>query len=131
MVDEEALYRVRTDLESLPICGYDSLVADAPPGLFTAAGRLRLRTLGRVLRALSELGAAQVGEQLHHGEWIMTTDRDLVAERTALHDCASCRAGADQALAYMREHPGAIMLVGLLYWAQTDTPPAARRPMHP
>lgn len=127
-MNDPIIYRVSTELQTLPATGFDSMVADAPPGLFTSSGRLRLRTLGTLLRELSILGASQVGERLHHGEWVMTADPVLLQQRSNLHDCPSCRAGTDQALAYMREHPDTPMLVGLLYWAGPEPDDDRRTP---
>jgi hypothetical protein len=35
-----------------------------------------------------------------------------------MHDCATCRAGVDQALTYLRENPAGEVAVGQLWWAQ-------------
>jgi hypothetical protein len=33
-----------------------------------------------------------------------------------MHDCASCRAGVDQALAFLRDNPDSEVAVGQMWW---------------
>lgn len=118
---DDIKFVVATGREGRPIAGLDTVIAPAPDGLYaTVEGKRAIvaRRLHPLLRNLSEDGAAKVGEELHHAEWIITTDPDVV-QTTAItsHDCVTCRAGADQAAAFMKEHPGAEILVGVLYWA--------------
>lgn len=37
--------------------------------------------------------------------WLVTSDADEAERFQPAHDCAACRAGADQARAYLRENP--------------------------
>lgn len=101
--------------------GFDSAIVTVPARWYvTVAGKpaFLARLAGRDLRALSGKLAASIGEKLHHAEWTITSDPDEVKTLGLMHDCASCRAGADQALAAMREHPGREMAVGQLWWAR-------------
>lgn len=119
-MDTPITFTVRTTREGQPPRGSDSMIADAPADLYTSVDGKPALVMGRlsaVLREMSEYGAAGVGEQLHHAEWIVTADPEQVRERGMVHDCASCRASLDQALAFLREHPGRELLVGVLYWA--------------
>ena len=116
---EPVRYQVRTGREDRPVAGEDTSVITIPDGVYLDAGGERvlvLRRLGRLLRQVSEMHARDVGMRLHHAEWVITGDPGVV-EATVVHDCARCRAGADQALAWLREHPGGELLVGTLYWA--------------
>jgi hypothetical protein len=72
---------------------------------------------GADLRVISEHLAERTGERLHHAEWTFTDDPELVKALGAVHDCARCQAGTDQALAFLREHPGREVAVGHLWWA--------------
>lgn len=38
-------------------------------------------------------------------DWLLTRDPEDVEKFQPAHDCAACRAGNDQALAQLREHP--------------------------
>jgi len=116
---------VMTGAEGDPT-GFDSAIASVPGRLWhvTAAGEriLLLSVARRELRELSEKLAAGSRERLHHADWVITADPDEVAALGLMHDCASCRAGVDQALARMREKPGTDMAVGQLWWAAPTVP---------
>jgi hypothetical protein len=73
---------------------------------------------GRDLRGMSALLAAGMGERLHHAEWTITSDPEQVSTLGLMHDCPACRAGVDQALAFLRDNPGGEVAVGQLWWAQ-------------
>lgn len=92
---------------------HDEVYAALPGGgrVFLAAG------LAAVLREVSGQLAAGLGERLHHAEWVITSDPEQVRALGLMHDCASCRAGVDQALALLRERPDAELAVGRLWWA--------------
>jgi hypothetical protein len=112
---------VTTGAEGEP-SGFDSAITTVPARLWhvTAAGEriLLLSVARRELRELSERLAAGGSERLHHADWVITADPDEVAALGMMHDCATCRAGVDQALARMREEPGTDMAVGQLWWAR-------------
>lgn len=40
-------------------------------------------------------------------EWLITSDPDKVELFQPAHDCAACRAGNDQCMAYLKANPGA------------------------
>jgi hypothetical protein len=67
---------------------------------------------------MSALLAAGMGERLHHAEWTITSDPEQVSTLGLMHDCPACRAGVDQALAFLRDNPGGEVAVGQLWWAQ-------------
>lgn len=118
----DAVYRVQTHAMGRPIAGSDSCIATLPPGLTPAvAGQpaLDVRSLGLMLRRLSQDMAAQIGETLHHADWVITAD-PAVVEEVGMHgnpDCVRCRASVDQALAHLADRPHEELLVGVLYWA--------------
>jgi hypothetical protein len=100
--------------------GSDTAIVSAPVRWYTALGAERAliaRLAGADLRVISEHLAERMGERLHHAEWTFTDDPELVKALGAVHDCARCRAGTDQALAFLREHPGREVVVGHLWWA--------------
>lgn len=113
------VFVVRTGRDDRPVTGFDSMIAGLPPELqqFAASEVYPVQTLGVLLRQLSEMGAAGLGETLHHADWVVTTDPHVVEEKGMLHGCPSCRAGTDQALTRLRQYPHQPLLVGLLYWA--------------
>lgn len=111
---------IMTEAEGEP-CGFDSAIASVPARFWLDdPGGVRVLDAGAACDALRELSgklAASIGERLHHADWVITTDPDEVQTLGLMHDCARCRAGVDQALAAMREHPGREMAVGQLWWA--------------
>lgn len=115
-------YHVRTRVEDRPVTGSDSCIATVPPGLYVQVGdgppALDVRTLGTVLRRLSEQQATAIGLTLHHADWTITDD-PAVVEEVGMHGqpaCVSCRASVDRALAHLADHRRDL-LVGVLYWA--------------
>jgi hypothetical protein len=116
------VYRIRTLVEERPVAGADSCIATVPPGLYVNVGAgppaLDARKLGRILRRLSNELAANIGETLHHADWVITDD-PAVVEEVGMHgrpDCGKCRSGVDQALARLADRREDL-LVGALYWA--------------
>lgn len=103
-----------------PAAGLDSCIISAPEQTYTVTADgtwlLHVKTLGKVLRQVSEDSAEQVGEKLHHADWVLTTD-PAVIRGVNVHDCPRCRAGTDQALAALAAHPTVPLLAGVLYWA--------------
>jgi hypothetical protein len=50
-------------------------------------------------------------------EWTVTSDWRDVEQVQPTHDCPTCRAGQDQAIAYLKEHPeGRLALGNMRYW---------------
>ena len=111
--------RVMTRAEGKP-GGFDSAIIKVPERWYLTVGGERAlvaQLAGRDLRAVSEKCAAGIGEILHHAEWTITDDPAQVRTLGLMHDCASCRAGVDQAVAMLRDHPGSEVAVGQLWWA--------------
>jgi hypothetical protein len=116
----EPVFQIRTGRRGEPT-GFDSAIALVPERWYvTVNGKRSLlaQLAGRDLRELSEEQARSIGEVLHHASWILTGDPDEVRRFGMMHDCAACRAGVDQALAYLSEYPGAEVAVGQLHWAK-------------
>lgn len=100
--------------------GPDMAIISAPERWYAGLeGKRALlaKLAGADLRVISEHLAERAGERLHHAEWTFTDDPELVKSLGAVHDCARCRAGTDQALAFLREHPGREVVVGHLWRA--------------
>src|SRR3982751_4389792 len=51
-------------------------------------------------------------------QWWITSDWHDVEKRQPDHDCASCRAGNDQAIAYLKEFPGKRLALGNLKYIE-------------
>ena len=111
---------VMTDAEGEP-SGFDSTIIKVPERWHvTVNGKpvFLAQLAGRELRTGSEGIAAGMGEKLHHAEWTITSDPAEVRTLGLMHDCATCRAGVDQALAFLRDNPGGELAVGQLWWAR-------------
>lgn len=120
LVSEPPVYSVRTLVEDQPVAGCDSIIASMPDGLYvTVEGKkaLAVQMLGRWLRMLAERSVESIGERLHHAEFVITGDPEVVRTRGLAHDCVECRAGVDKALAALAENPQMEMAVGTLFWA--------------
>lgn len=101
--------------------GYDSVIIKAPDRWYvTVDGRRAFlaRVAIRDLRQRSMDDAKSIGEELHHADWTVTSDPAEVRTLGLVHDCASCRAGIDQALAFLRDNPDGQVAVGQLWWRQ-------------
>jgi hypothetical protein len=113
--------QIRTRNEAGEPAGYDSSIVRVPPGWYATVGdgtrAMVVQLAGRMLRQLSEQQAADLGETLHHADWTITSDPAEVRTLGLMHDCPACRAGVDQALAYLRENPAGEVAVGQLWWA--------------
>lgn len=118
---EDVTYHIPTHRGARPVIGHDSAIASIPPDVYVDLGDgpvIHAQRLGHVLRGLSESGAANIGEELHHADWIMTSDPATV-ERLGMHEpgCIDCRKGVVAALEWLAAHPEGELLVGVLHWA--------------
>ena len=110
---------IRTEAEGEP-AGFDSAITSVPRGWYAVIRGERVfapQVAARKLREVSEMLAANIGEKLHHATWTITGDPAEVTTLGLWHDCATCRAGVDQALAMLRDHPDREVAVGQLWWA--------------
>ena len=110
---------VRTEAEGDP-AGFDSAITSVPKRWYVTVDGKRAflaQLAGGDLRGISERLAADIGEKLHHAEWVITGDPAEVRTLGLMHNCASCRAGVDQGLTFLREHPDGELAVGQLWWA--------------
>lgn len=114
-------FEVHTELEARTVTGKDSMIIAAPKELFgrDADGKplLALGMVSSFLRKASLDGSGRLGELLHHAEWVLTDDPEVVRSVGLSHGCPTCVAGTDQALAYLKANPGRELLAGMLYWA--------------
>lgn len=111
---------IRTRAKGNP-AGLDSAITSVPDRWYVTVDGKRMflaQLAGRDLREVSERLAASISETLHHAEWVITGDPAQVTTLGLVHDCASCRAGVDQALAFLRENPDGEVAVGQLWWAR-------------
>jgi len=100
--------------------GFDSAIAGVPDRWYVTVNGERAfaaQLAIRDLRVLSDALAAGINEELHHAEWTITGDPGQVTTLGLMHDCGSCRAGVDQALAFLRDNPDGELAVGQLWWA--------------
>lgn len=97
--------------------GFDSMILLVPDQWYHSVhGILIARIVSRALRQASARGAAAVGRQLHHAEWTLTADPDVMARLAMMHDCAPCLADTDKTREYMAGHPGQLVAVGQLWF---------------
>lgn len=119
---ESVKLQIRTRNEQGEPAGYDSSIIKVPAVWYVPAGdgtrALAVQVAGRMLRQLSEQQATDLNEVLHHADWTITSDPAEVRTLGLMHDCLTCRAGVDQALAYLRDNPDGEIAVGQLWWAQ-------------
>lgn len=54
-------------------------------------------------------------------DWLITSDPAEVERHQPDHDCAACRAGNDQARAYLTEHPDGRLALGNLRYTEVWT----------
>jgi hypothetical protein len=100
--------------------GFDTAIITIPGRWYVDLGAERALVAGLAALELREISgqlAGSMGARLHHAQWTLTGDPELVKSLGAAHDCVTCRAGMDQALAYLRGHPDREVAVGHLWWA--------------
>jgi hypothetical protein len=105
--------------------GFDSAIVGVPGHWYLTVDGERVflaQLAGQDLRAVAEAAAADVGETLHHADWVITGDPWQVTTLGLMHDCAECRAGVARAVAYLRGNPGSEVAVGQLRWARPPDP---------
>jgi hypothetical protein len=117
----EPEYHVRTERWGRAVSGMDTMIATMPKTFYApgpdGAPALMVRVFGHWLRLIAEKMAADIGEELHHADFVITTEPSVVQARGSMHDCPTCRAGVRRALRSLRENPATELLVGALYWA--------------
>lgn len=112
---------VHTDSEQEPPAGFDSVIALFPESYYVTVGGKRALIARKAVawvRALSLKCARDIGEVLHHAEWTITSDPELVHTLGLMHDCVERRDGVERAVAHLRDHPEAEIAVGQLLWAR-------------
>jgi hypothetical protein len=118
-VNDPLKLRIGTRAEGKPT-GFDSAITGVPGRWYVTVNGKRAflpQLAGRDLRAVSERLAANISERLHHADWTITGDPGQVTALGLMHDCKSCQAGVDQALAFLRDNPDGELAVGQLWWA--------------
>lgn len=121
------VFRINTELGDRQVIGHDSCIVAVPDELYTqldGPAVLEVTRLGIELRRLSEDQARNIGQLLHHADWVITAD-PAVVERLGMTeaDCDRCRTSVEKTLAFLAEHEGREVLIGMLYWAGSE--PAA------
>ena len=119
-----------TGREHRPVTGGDTTILAVPPRFYIDTSELgpeldigpalSMRSLSSFLRDLAERQASDLGDELHHAEFVVTRDPDVVQAKGVLDDhrgCPECEDGLAAALKYMLGHPDTDMLVGQLFWA--------------
>lgn len=110
-------YTVHTEhsVRNEPIGGMDTTIFSLPTRIMSD-GDLNIRVLGQFSRALAEKQSKNLGETLHHGEFVITSDPSVVTARAVMHDCENCRTAARTAVRLLKENPTRLLVVGNLYW---------------
>ena len=99
--------------------GGDSAIAILPDWAYVEVfgePAVNITALARWARQTSQAMATNLGEELHHADWVITSD-PAVLRAAQMHDCQECQDSQARALAWMSTHPGGEMLVGQLFWA--------------
>lgn len=111
---------VSTGREDRPVDGGDTTFFPMPQGYYVDLGdgkpALAAVQFLRYIRDVAEAMAANLGRELHHAAFWVTTDREMVREKGTWHDCPECREGMARVMAHMATHPDQEMVVGRLYW---------------
>lgn len=94
-----------------PETGFDSYMFALPDDESVDDPRFSLK-----LAKLAFDTAEQMGEGLRESHWWFTTDAEIIEKVGMEHDCPTCRAGTDQALASLEERPDRPVIVGRLSW---------------
>jgi hypothetical protein len=121
--------RVHTGREHREISGMDTAIAVMPDEFYVdveGERTLVIQPFMRMLSKLSEKLARDIDEELHHAEWLITTDPSVVQAKGSMHDCDECRTGVRKALRSLRVYPNKELLVGALYWAGEDKRPEVK-----
>lgn len=117
----EPQYVVLTSAQDRPVAGLDAMIASLPEQVWQRLSGfdadVQSWVLMGMLRQMSREVAAKMGERLHHADWWVTRDPELIEQIGMAHDCVSCRASVDQALAHVAEKPDEDLVAGVLYWA--------------
>jgi hypothetical protein len=126
MTAEGWIFTVQGPDTKYGVDGSDAMIITVPGAWYaeiTGAGpALLARVAGRGLRVASELGAARLGRRLHHADWQLTSDPEVVREVMPGGHCAECDAGTDKALEYLAEQPGHEVALGLVYFVAEGAP---------
>jgi hypothetical protein len=112
-------FQIRTAREGREVVGADTAILEVPPR-FMRDGALLVNALAEFLRGISEAMATNIGELLHHAEYVVTNDPTIIEARGSIHDCDECRAGVRRALQLVDENPDRELLIGTLWWASHD-----------
>jgi hypothetical protein len=111
---------IGTAVEDTEPAVLDSVIALLPPGFTIEVGGerwLRVVELTPFLDSLAHRCARDIDEVLHHGDFWITSDPEIVKARSSLHDCQQCRDGTASALEHLAANPTAELIVGILWWA--------------
>jgi hypothetical protein len=119
MTDEGWIITVQGTRTKYGHDGTDAMIITVPPTWYAEVDGKRAllaRVAGAGLREASEQGAERVSRALHHADWQLTDDPELV-QRVMPPHCPECDAGTTAALEYLAGGPGREVALGLLYYA--------------
>jgi hypothetical protein len=97
----------------------DYIAIGVQPGVTVDLSQLDELACDQIIRQYLERGdrpprAILLGEI----DWLVTGDVDAARRHQPDHDCAACRAGHDQAVAFLAEHPDARLALGNLSYRE-------------
>lgn len=100
----------------------DFIVMVVPSGTYTQ-DELIERLNEAAMRIVSQQYRTRQPRALMMGEidWLITADVEAVRSFQLLHECPACRAGHDQALARVREHPDQAIAMANLHYTEVWT----------
>ncbi len=111
---------VSTGREDRPVDGGDTTFFPMPQGYYVDLGdgkpALAVVHFIRDVRDLAEAQAANLGRELHHADFWVTSDPEVVKDKGTWHDCPECREAMARVMDHMATNPDTEMVVGRLYW---------------
>jgi hypothetical protein len=120
VLSDTIVFRLKFN-EDGSVTGGDSVIARAPEQAYKVIDGKAVPDVALVIKLLTDISldsAAAMGEKLHHGDWVLTNNPEAVRDIGTMHDCPSCVAQTDQALAAMNEFPDMYVFAGILYWTE-------------
>lgn len=116
--DIEFSVQTAQSMSGKKIIGMDTTIFVLPKAMMLE-GVIVMNWVGQLARALSEKQAADLGEVVHHADFVVTTDPSVVQARGIMHDCDACRDALRKAHRTLRETPDWPLVIGSLYWSES------------
>lgn len=116
--DIEFSVQTGQSMASKEITGMDTTMFVLPQSMMLE-GVIVMNWVGQLARAIAEKQAGDLGEVLHHADFIVTVDPSVVQARGIMHDCDACRDALRKAHRILRETPDWPLVIGSLFWGES------------